>query len=80
MSTEVVIGLSAVVIAIRDGEAVALTVRPRDHGQRSPLEGRCASSSPARPASSSASSSSFTRSATRAARRRWPTSAPARRG
>jgi hypothetical protein len=39
MSTEVVIGLSAVVIAIRDGEAVALTVRPRDHGQPSPLEG-----------------------------------------
>jgi hypothetical protein len=39
MSTDVVIGLSAVVIAIRDGEAVALTVRPRDHGQPSPLEG-----------------------------------------
>jgi hypothetical protein len=39
MSTEVVIGLSAVVIAIRDGEAVALTVRPRDHGLPSPLEG-----------------------------------------
>ena len=39
MSTDVVIGLSAVVIAIKDGEAVALTVRPRDHGQPSPLEG-----------------------------------------
>ena len=39
MSTEVVIGLSAVVIAIRDGEAVALTVRPRDHGQPSPSDG-----------------------------------------
>lgn len=39
MPTQVVIGLSAVVIAIRDGEAVALTVRPRDHGQVSPLEG-----------------------------------------
>jgi hypothetical protein len=39
MSTEVVIGLSAVVIAIRDGEAVALTVRPREHGLPSPLEG-----------------------------------------
>jgi hypothetical protein len=39
MSSDVVIGLSAVVIAIKDGEAVALTVRPRDHGQPSPLEG-----------------------------------------
>jgi hypothetical protein len=39
MSSDVVIGLSAVVIAIRDGEAVALTVRPRDRGQPSPLEG-----------------------------------------
>ena len=39
MSTDVVIGLSAVVIAIKDGEAAALTVRPRDHGQVSPLEG-----------------------------------------
>src|SRR5580698_1098767 len=39
MSTDVVIGLSAVVIAIKDGEAAALTVRPRDHGQPSPLEG-----------------------------------------
>jgi len=39
MSSDVVIGLSAVVIAIKDGEAMALTVRPRDHGQRSPLEG-----------------------------------------
>ncbi|MEW5686309.1 MAG: NAD regulator, partial [Pseudomonadota bacterium] len=36
MSTSVVIGLSAVVVAIKDGEAVALTVRhkdtPRDFG------------------------------------------------
>src|SRR3984957_9218685 len=39
MSTDVVIGLSAVVIAIKDGEAAALTVRPRDYGQTSPLEG-----------------------------------------
>ena len=39
MSSDVVIGLSAVVIAIKDGEAAALTVRPRDHGQPSPLEG-----------------------------------------
>jgi hypothetical protein len=39
MSTDVVIGLSAVVIAIKDGEPAALTVRPRDHGQPSPLEG-----------------------------------------
>ena len=39
MSSDVVIGLSAVVIAIKDGEASALTVRPRDHGQPSPLEG-----------------------------------------
>jgi hypothetical protein len=39
MPTQVVIGLSAVVIAIKEGEAVALTVRPRDHGQVSPLEG-----------------------------------------
>lgn len=30
MSTSVVIGLSAVVVAIRDGEAVVLTVRPHD--------------------------------------------------
>jgi len=33
---EVVIGLSAVVIAIKGGEAVVLTVRPRDHGLPSP--------------------------------------------
>ena len=40
MATDVVIGLSAVVIAIKDGEAVALTVRPRDAWrQPSPLEG-----------------------------------------
>ena len=39
MATQIVIGLSAVVIAIRDGEAVALTVRPRDGGATSPLEG-----------------------------------------
>ncbi len=39
MSTDVVIGLSAVVIAIKEGEAVVLTVRPRDHGQPSTLEG-----------------------------------------
>ncbi len=39
MSTPVVIGLSAVVIAIKDGEAAALTVRPREDGQLSPLEG-----------------------------------------
>jgi len=38
--TDVVIGLSAVVIAISGGgEAVALTVRPREDGQLSPLEG-----------------------------------------
>lgn len=30
MAGSVVIGLSAVVIAIQDGEAVALTVRPQD--------------------------------------------------
>jgi hypothetical protein len=34
VATQIVIGLSAVVIAIRDGEAVALTVRPRDDGHR----------------------------------------------
>jgi ADP-ribose pyrophosphatase YjhB (NUDIX family) len=39
MSTDVVIGLSAVVIAIEAGEVAALTVRPRDRGQTSPLEG-----------------------------------------
>ena len=39
MATEVVIGLSAVVIAIKDGEAAALTVRPRGHGAVSPVEG-----------------------------------------
>ncbi|HUZ12330.1 MAG TPA: NAD regulator [Caulobacteraceae bacterium] len=39
MATPIVIGLSAVVIAIRDGEAVALAVRPREHGAASPLEG-----------------------------------------
>jgi hypothetical protein len=39
MATEVVIGLSAVVIAIKDGEAAALTVRPREHGAVSPVEG-----------------------------------------
>jgi len=39
VATQIVIGLSAVVIAIRDGEAVALTVRPRDGGAPSPLEG-----------------------------------------
>ena len=39
MATEVVIGLSAVVIAIKDGEAAALTVRPRERGLLSPLEG-----------------------------------------
>ena len=32
--SEVVIGLSAVVVAIRDGEAVVLTVRPRDRSMR----------------------------------------------
>ena len=30
MNASVVIGLSAVVVAIRDGEAVVLTVRPHD--------------------------------------------------
>jgi hypothetical protein len=41
VATGIVIGLSAVVIAIRDGEAVALTVRPRERGadHASPLEG-----------------------------------------
>jgi len=39
VATPIVIGLSAVVIAIRDGEAVALAVRPREHGAASPLEG-----------------------------------------
>ena len=39
MATDIVIGLSAVVIALKDGEPVALTVRPRDHGALSPLEG-----------------------------------------
>lgn len=37
--TDVVIGLSAVIIAISQGEASALTVRPRESGQLSPLEG-----------------------------------------
>ena len=37
--TDVVIGLSAVIIAISQGEAAALTVRPREAGQLSPLEG-----------------------------------------
>jgi len=37
--SDVVIGLSAVVIAIKGGEAAALTVRPREGGQLSPLEG-----------------------------------------
>src|SRR5215467_13510551 len=39
MATDVVIGLSAVVIAIKGGEAAALTVRPREGGRLSPLEG-----------------------------------------
>jgi hypothetical protein len=41
MATSIVIGLSAVVIAIKGGEAVALTVRPRERGadHASPLEG-----------------------------------------
>lgn len=41
MSTLIVIGLSAVVVAIRDGEAVVLTVRPHDPltGQASTLAG-----------------------------------------
>ena len=39
VSTTLVIGLSAVVIAIRDGEAVALTVRPRERGAVSTLDG-----------------------------------------
>ena len=41
MATDVVIGLSAVVIALKDGEAAALTVRPREPGaaQASPLKG-----------------------------------------
>jgi hypothetical protein len=41
VATQIVIGLSAVVIAIREGEAVALTVRPRERGadHASPLEG-----------------------------------------
>jgi hypothetical protein len=41
VTTEVVIGLSAVVIAIHDGEVAALTVRPRDSGadRPSPLKG-----------------------------------------
>jgi len=39
VATDVVIGLSAVVIAIKGGEAVALTVRPREDGQLSPIEG-----------------------------------------
>ena len=40
-TTAVVIGLSAVVVAVRDGEALVLTVRPRDAetGQASGLEG-----------------------------------------
>ena len=37
--TDVVIGLSAVIIAISQGEAAALTVRPREAGQLSPLVG-----------------------------------------
>jgi hypothetical protein len=39
VATDIVIGLSAVVIALKDGEPVALTVRPRDHGALSPLDG-----------------------------------------
>jgi hypothetical protein len=39
VGTQIVIGLSAVAIAIREGEAVALTVRPRERGAPSPLEG-----------------------------------------
>ena len=41
MSTLIVIGLSAVVVAIRDGEAVVLTVRPHDSltGEASTLAG-----------------------------------------
>jgi hypothetical protein len=41
VDTSVVIGLSAVVVAIRDGEAVVLTVRPRDaaSGERTQLLG-----------------------------------------
>jgi hypothetical protein len=37
--TDIVIGLSAVVIAIKDGEAAALTVRPHVGGETSPLQG-----------------------------------------
>lgn len=41
MSVPVVIGLSAVIVALREGEACVLTVRPRDPatGRPSPLEG-----------------------------------------
>jgi hypothetical protein len=41
VATQIVIGLSVVVIALREGEAVALTVRPREPGadHPSPLEG-----------------------------------------
>ena len=41
VGAQVVIGLSAVVIAIQDGEAVSLTVRPREPGaeRASPLKG-----------------------------------------
>jgi hypothetical protein len=37
--TQIVIGLSAVVIAIKDGEAAALTLRPHLGGATSPLQG-----------------------------------------
>jgi hypothetical protein len=36
VATQIVIGLSAVVIAIHDGEAVSLTVRPREPGAAQP--------------------------------------------
>ncbi|MGH6956149.1 MAG: NUDIX hydrolase [Caulobacteraceae bacterium] len=39
MGGEIVIGLSAVIIAIKAGEVAALTIRPRLDGARSPLEG-----------------------------------------
>ena len=39
MASDVVIGLSAVVIALKDGEAAALTLRPREPGAASPSHG-----------------------------------------